>query len=126
MEFVGATNVAAGFQNNAGDTSTLILDHAGSFSGTIAGLSNDGVNSDTLDLKSIIFASSASWTFTESASGNQGLLAVADTQGNTANLTLQGQYLAAGTSATSLTSSIFQLATDSGTGSLVTTTVKLS
>jgi hypothetical protein len=127
MEFLGAsTDIATSFQNNAGDTSTLILDKPASFNGPIAGFFSDGSHSDTLDLKSIIFASGDNWSFTESANGKQGTLTISDHNGDTAKLTLQGKYLAGGKSATSTTSSIFHAAADgagASAGTLLTTSV---
>jgi hypothetical protein len=126
MTFLSSASAAASFQNNAGDTGELALAKAGSFTGTVAGFFYDGMHSDTLDLGSIGFASGVSWSFTESSNGKQGVLTVSDHSGDTAKITLLGGYLAGGKSATSATSSIFQLASDGATptaGTLVTTKV---
>jgi hypothetical protein len=126
MTFLGSTSVAASFQNNSGDAGTLALAKSGQFTGTVAGFFSDGTHSDTLDLGGIGFASGVTWSFTEGAGGKQGILTVSDHSGDTAKITLIGGYLAGGKSATSATSTIFQLATDGATptaGTLVTTKV---
>jgi len=92
------------------------------FSGTIAGLAFDGTHSDTLDLQDINFASGANWSFQENANGNRGMLTVTDSMGDTAKVTLLGQYLAAGATANSGNSNLFGLAADQTSGTLVTTT----
>jgi hypothetical protein len=126
MELKGSSNNAAmSFQNNAGDTGVLVLDHSVGFAGTIAGLAFDGTNSDTLDLRDINFASGVTWSFVENNNGQQGILTVKDGSGDTANIALIGQYLAAGSSATSATSTLFNVAADDvmhSSGTLVTTT----
>jgi large repetitive protein len=124
LELKGASNnTAASFQDNAGDTGVLVLDKSVGFHGTVAGFYFDLSHSDTLDLQDIKRASS-SWSFLENASGNQGVLTVKDGS-HTANITLLGQYLAANTSATSASSSLFLMAADNitnTTGTLITTT----
>jgi hypothetical protein len=129
MWLMGTSNqVAATFENNAGDNGLLELAHSlaagGSraFSGTIAGLAFDGTHSDTLDLQDINFAGGVNWSFQESTNGNRGTLTVSDSMGDTAKLTLLGQYLAAGASANSGNSNLFGLAADHTSGTLVTTT----
>jgi hypothetical protein len=92
------------------------------FSGTVAGFAFDGTHSDTLDLQDINFASGVNWSFQENTNGNRGTLTVNDGMGDTAKLTLLGQYLAAGTSANSGNSNLFGLAADQSSGTLVTTT----
>jgi hypothetical protein len=128
MELKAASNSApVSFQDNSGDIGTLVLDHAAGFTGTIAGFFTDGTNSDTLDLQDINFASGVTWTFKESAGGQQGVLSVKDGLGDTTNLTLLGQYLAANGTAHSGTSSLFQFSADNitnTTGTLVATSFK--
>jgi hypothetical protein len=108
MTPLSSVDVAASFQNNAGDTGELVLIKAASFTGTVAGFFYDGTHSDTLDLGGINFASGVSWSFTEASKGKQGGLTVSDHSGDTAKITLLGGYLAAGKSATSASSTIFQ------------------
>ena len=131
MELMGTTNKAAViFENNTTDTGVLMLDHAiaagGStgFRGTVAGMLNDGTNSDTLGLQDVNFTSGVSWSFKENANGNRGVLTVNDGSGDIANITLLGQYLAADASASSATSNLFHASADDvthTTGTLVTT-----
>jgi hypothetical protein len=126
MELAGSLDKAAViFENNAGDTGALVLDHsaAGAFKGTIAGLYFDGTRSDKLVLQDIAFAS-AKWSFTENANGHQGVLTVSDGNGDTARLNLLGQYLAAGQTVNSGNSTLFHAAADNitnSTGTLITT-----
>jgi hypothetical protein len=136
MELKSAANTTAiSFQdnNNTTDTGVLVLDHSSgvgalaAFKGTTANFANDGTNSDTLDLQDINFASGVTWTFKEAANGQQGVLAMKDGLGDTTNITLLGQCLAANGTAQSGTSSLFQLSADnftSTTGTLVTTSFK--
>jgi hypothetical protein len=127
LELIGTMNYAtATFENNAGDNGLLMLDHAtgGNFKGTVAGMLSDGTSSDTLGLQDINFASRVSWSFTEGSKGKGGSLTVSDGNGDIARVTLLGQYLAAGTSANSATSMLFQVAADTidhTSGTLVTT-----
>jgi hypothetical protein len=121
MELKATANTAPiSFQDNSGDIGTLVLDHAVGFTGTIAGFFNDGTNSDTLDLQDINFAS-VSWTFKENSAGSGGTLSITDGS-HKANIALIGHYLAANGTASSGSSTLFQTAIDSGTGTLVTTT----
>jgi hypothetical protein len=86
---------------------------------------SSGGTSDTLDLQDIQFNNnSASWSFLENQNGSQSVLTVKDTSSDVANITLLGQYLAGGQSASSsgLNSALFQLAGDNTTGTLVHTT----
>jgi hypothetical protein len=138
IELKGTSDSSAiSFHNNGNtaDTGVLVLDHsAGSgslaaFKGTIANFAYDGTNSDELALQDINFASGVSWAFKENATGQQGVLAVKDGLGDTANLTLMGQYLAANGTAQSGVSSLFQLSGDTVTvtgtaGTLVATSFK--
>jgi hypothetical protein len=122
VEYGAASNENVTFES--GSTGTLRLDNSGAFTGTVAGLNSNGTHSDTLDLQDINFASGVSWSFNENANGQQGVLTVADGNGHVANISLLGQYLAAGTSATSASSTLFQTATDNSTntaGTLITT-----
>jgi hypothetical protein len=108
MELKATSNSAPiSFQDNSGDTGTLVLDHAVGFTGTIAGFFTDGTNSDTLDLQDIDVAT-VSWTFKENSGGTGGTLSITD-----------GAHKG---TASSGSSSLFQTANDSGTGTLVTTT----
>jgi hypothetical protein len=136
IELKGASNNSAiSFQNNGNtvDTGVLVLDHSAglgslaAFKGAIANFAYDGTHSDELVLQDIDFASGVSWSFKENATGTQGVLSVKDGIGDTTNLTLMGQYLAANGTAQSGTSTLFQLSADtitSTTGTLVTTNFK--
>jgi hypothetical protein len=67
------------------------------------------------------------WSFKENVNGQQGVLSVKDGLGDTAKVTLLGQYLAAGGTAHAGTSTLFQLSSDTvtnTTGTLVTTSFK--
>jgi hypothetical protein len=131
IELMGSLNYASvTFENNTADNGVLMLDHsiAGSggpnFKGTVAGLQSDGTNSDTLGLQDINFASGVSWSFTENANGNRGVLIVNDGDGDIARITLLGHYLPAGASANSASSSLFHESADDIThtvGTLITT-----
>ncbi len=131
MELMGSANKAAVvFENNTTDTGVLMLDHSllgggsADFSGTVAGMRNDGTNSDTLGLQDINYASGVTWSITENANGNRGALTVSDGNGDVAHIALLGQYLAAGATANSATSNLFHVAADTidhTTGTLVTT-----
>jgi hypothetical protein len=131
VELMGTLNYATvTFENNAGDTGVLMLDHAtvgsggANFKGSIAGLKTDGTSSDTLGIQDINFASGVSWSFTENANGNRGTLTVTDGNGDLARFALLGQYLAAGTTANSGSSDLFHVAADTidhTAGTLVTT-----
>jgi hypothetical protein len=121
MELKGASNKAAmSFQDNSGDTGTLVLDHAVGFAGTIAGFFTDLTNSDTLDLQDINIAS-VSWSFKENSTATQGTLSITDGTHN-ANIALMGHYLAANGTASSGSSSLFGTANDGSGGTLLTTT----
>ena len=124
----GSSNTLAVTFENAPDTGVLMLGLPGaasdSFSGTVAGLYSDGVHSDTLGLLDLNFASGVNWSFNENAGGTGGALTVNDGAGHIADIALLGQYLAAGGSATSATSNLFQVSADhvtGSTGTLVTT-----
>jgi hypothetical protein len=124
----GSSNQLAVSFENGPDTGVLMLGLPGaasdSFTGTVAGMYSDGTNSDTIGLRDIAFASGTSWSFSENASGTGGDLTVKDGSGHVADIGLLGQYMAAGGSATSATSNLFQLSSDHVTGSsgtLVTT-----
>jgi hypothetical protein len=113
---------------NSPDTGVLMMGLPGaasdSFSGTVAGMYFDGTHSDTIGLRDITFAGGTSWSFSENAGGTAGDLTVKDGYGHIADIALLGQYLAAGATATSATSSLFQLSSDhvtGSTGTLVTT-----
>jgi probable HAF family extracellular repeat protein len=124
MLFEGSATNSVTFENNAGDTGVLALAPTAALKGAVAGLYNDGTNSDTLDLQGINFASGVTWSFKENANGQQGILTVKDEIGDTAKITLLGQYLAAGASATSAHSELFQISSDNvtnTTGTLITT-----
>ena len=131
LELLGsADKTAAVFENNSGDTGTLVLEHSAikggvsAFKGTVAGLYTDGTHSDALVLQDIKFAS-VTWSFTEGALGRSGVLTVHDASGDTAKINLLGQYLAANTTVTSANSSLFQRSADDvtgTTGTLITTT----
>jgi hypothetical protein len=131
VELKGVLNTGAvSFQNNAGDDGLLVLDHAATtaatngFRGTIVGFLFDGTSSDTLDLKDVKFNSGAtSWSFTENKSTTApgGVLTVTDHSGDTANISLLGQYLAGGQSASSASSNLFSIATVGSGGTLATT-----
>ena len=127
IELKGSSNKAAIiFENDTTDTGVLVLDHSivagglAAFTGTVAGLYHDGTNSDTLDLQDINFASGVTWSFKENANGQQGVLSVKDHLGDTANVTLLGQYLAASVTETSATSSLFQTSVDHITNTIGT------
>ncbi len=118
----GSSNqLAVTFENTSGDTGVLMLGLPGAssdgFSGTVAGLFSDGTNSDVLGLRDIAFASGVGWSFQENAGGTGGNLSVSDGAGHIADIGLLGQYLAAGGSASSGTSNLFQLSADHVTGS---------
>jgi autotransporter passenger strand-loop-strand repeat protein len=89
LELTGADTSSVTFQ---GATGTLILDHSSSFSGQIVGLTGNGnlSSSDVIDLKDIAFASA-----TESYSGTAtgGILTVSDGVGDSAHISLVGNYL---------------------------------
>jgi hypothetical protein len=131
LELLGPWNQAAlVFENNTADSGVLQLAHSlvsggsSAFTGTVAGLYYDGTHSDTLGLQDINFASGVSWSFTENPNGNRGSLNVTDGNGDHARIALLGQYIAAGTSVDSATSTLFQVAADTIThsaGTLVTT-----
>jgi hypothetical protein len=131
MELLASRNQAAvTFENNTTDSGVLMLAHSlvsggsSAYAGTVAGLYNDGTNSDTLGLQDINFASGVSWSFTENANGRRGTLNVTDGNGDHAGIGLLGQYIAAGTSVDSATSTLFQVAADhigNSAGTLVTT-----
>jgi hypothetical protein len=128
MELKGSVTNQVLFEDNAGDIGTLILDNSHAFAGTVAGFYNDGTNSDQLVLQDIN-ASSAKWSFIENANGKQGVLTVSDSSGDIARITLLGQYLAAGKSASSgAGSTLFETAKDSvtGTGGTLVTTCHAS
>ena len=116
------------FENGPLDNGVLMIGLPGaasnSFAGTVAGMYSDGTHSDTIGLRDITFATGVSWSFNENAGGTGGDLTVKDGSGHIADIGLLGQYLAAGGTATSATSSLFQLSADNVTGStgtLVTT-----
>jgi hypothetical protein len=73
-----------GFQNNKGDTGVVILDHSNPLGGatgfkrTVAGFYSDGIDSDTLDLQDIKFATGVSWSLHENSYPTQGVLKVKD------------------------------------------------
>ena len=129
IEFKGSSNKASViFENDFGNSGVLVLDNAASFKGTVAGLYSDGIGSDTLDLQNIDFNSGVglTWSFSENANGQQGVLTVKDHLGDVVNIALLGQYLAAGGTAKSATSNIFQTSADDITnsgGTLITTNV---
>jgi hypothetical protein len=119
VELMGTLNYATvTFENNAGNTGVLMLDHAtvgsggANFKGSVAGFATDGTNSDTIGMQDINFASGVSWSFTENANGNRGMLTVSDGNGDIARISLLGQYLAAGMSTNSASSSLFHVAAD--------------
>ena len=58
---------------------------------------------------------------TENVAGNQGVLSIHDANHGVINLLLGGHYLAGGHSISSASSTLFSLATDGGTGALLTT-----
>ena len=115
------------FENNGGGhTGVLVLDNAGAFKGTVAGMYADNSNSDTLDLENVKFTTGVTWSFKQNTLG-KGTLTVSDHSGDTASLTLLGQYLSVvGSTASSAASSpLFQVASDGNpvtAGTLVTTT----
>jgi hypothetical protein len=85
---------------------------------------SDGTHSDTIGLRDITFAGGVNWSFSENAGGTGGDLTVKDGYGHIADIALLGQYLAAGTTASSASSNLFQLSADhvtGSTGTLVTT-----
>jgi len=137
LELQGGNNhTAVNFQNNAGDTGTLILDHSVStsatkaFVGAVAGFNYDGISSsDVIDLENIAYSSNGtSWSFREnnSATNPGGTLTVTDASGHVAQIHLLGQYLAAGHSVSAAAgSTLFSLSSDTdihAMGILVTTT----
>jgi len=123
LELKGSSNNGAlSFQNTINDTGVLVLDIGAAFNGTVAGMSYDGTNSDTLDLQDISI-STLSWTFKENSGGTGGTLSITDGT-HKANIALIGQYLAANGTASSggANSTLFGTANDGGGGTLVTTT----
>jgi hypothetical protein len=92
-----------------GSTGTLILDHSSSFTGTIYDLTGNGnlSGSDQIDLKDITFGAGT----TESYSGNSsgGVLKISDAQGQSASISLFGNY----------TNSTFTLSSDGHGGTIV-------
>jgi hypothetical protein len=116
------------FENIPMDNGVLMVGLPGAasdgFAGTVAGLYSDGTHSDTIGLRDITFGSGVSWSFNENAGGTGGDLTVKDGYGHIADIALLGQYLAAGTTASSASSNLFQLSADhvtGSTGTLVTT-----
>jgi hypothetical protein len=142
VELKGSLNDSAvSFENTAGTSEQLILDHAktefsftvglpptiqeiSGFWGTVAGFyGSDPTHSDVLDLRDI--KSAGAWTFQENTDGLSGDLTVTDGT-HTAIIALLGQYLAAGGSASSEVgpvppSTLFHGAGDGHGGTLVTT-----
>jgi hypothetical protein len=116
------------FENSPIDNGVLMVGLPGaasdSFTGTVAGMYSDGTHSDTIGLRDITFAGGVNWSFSENAGGTGGDLTVKDGYGHIADIALLGQYLAAGTTASSASSNLFQLSADhvtGSTGTLVTT-----
>jgi len=123
-----ANQLAVTFENDSTDNGVLMVGLQGgasdAFAGTVAGLYSDGTNSDTLGLRDIDFASGTAWSYAENAGGTGGALTVSDGDGHLASVALLGQYLAANGTASSASSSLFQLSADhvtGSTGTLVTT-----
>jgi autotransporter passenger strand-loop-strand repeat protein len=105
LELAGADTSSVTFQ---GPTGTLILDHSSTFTGEVIGLTGDGnvSSSDIIDLRDIAFGS-ASESYSGTATG--GTLTVSDALGDTAKISLVGNYL----------SSTFTLSSDGKGGTLV-------
>ena len=122
LEFgAGESFVNISFDNSAGFAGTLALDQPGALAvSTISGFLSDGAgHSDGIDLGGLSAADS--WSFTENLAGTQGVLSIHDATYGAINLLLDGHYLAGGHSTSSASSSLFSLATDGGTGALLTT-----
>jgi hypothetical protein len=70
----------------------LILDHAGTFTGQVFGLSGNGnpSQSDVIDLRDIAFGPGTTASFVGTGMG--GVLTVSDAQYDTANILLMGNY----------------------------------
>jgi autotransporter passenger strand-loop-strand repeat protein len=105
LELAGADTSSVTFQDTTG---TLILDHSSTFTGEVIGFTGDGnvSSSDIIDLRDIAFGS-ASESYSGTATG--GTLTVSDTLGDTAQISLVGNYL----------SSTFTLSSDGKGGTLV-------
>jgi hypothetical protein len=84
---VELTSAYAGQAIFAGPTGTLQLDHATSFSGTVAGMTGQ----DTLDLRDINFGTATRTTY--SGTGSAGTLTVTD-GAHSASIVLLGNYMA--------------------------------
>jgi hypothetical protein len=71
----------------------LILDHAGTFTGQVLGLSGNGnpLQSDVIDLRDIAFGPGTTASYVGTVMG--GVLTVTDAQKDTANILLIGDYL---------------------------------
>jgi hypothetical protein len=106
IPIASSANVAFG-----ATTGGLALEHAGTFTGTIAGFGGSGQNSDLIDLRDLLFSSSGmTLGFQENAGNTGGTLTVNDGAGHADSLALLGQYSA----------THFSLASDGNGGTYVT------
>jgi hypothetical protein len=92
-----------------GATGKLILDHSATFTGQIVNLTGNGnlSSSDQIDLKDIAFGSGTHESYSGNTAG--GTLTISDANGDTAHLTLVGNY----------TNSTFTLSSDGDGGTIV-------
>jgi hypothetical protein len=102
IEFGAASSAKVALDAQA--TGTIVLHDSFDFSGVVSGFNGD----DRLDLLDVNFASGATLKYTANADNTGGTLNVADGV-HTANITLLGQYDAAG----------FQTEADKTTGTLI-------
>jgi hypothetical protein len=106
LEVGGADSSSVTFD---GSTGTLILDHSSEFTGQIIGFTGNGTlaGSDQIDLRDIEFGSGTTDSYNGTTSG--GTLTVSDTEGDTAKISLVGDY----------EGSTFSLSGDGNGGTLV-------
>jgi hypothetical protein len=103
LEYGAASSEATSFANGA--AGELKLDQSASFAGAISGFGAG----DRIDIADIAFDSQTTLAFSESSTGTGGTLTVSDGT-HSAELTLMGQYAAAG----------FNIGSDQNGGALVT------
>jgi VCBS repeat-containing protein len=106
LELAGADSGSVTFN---GSTGTLILEHSAMFSGQLFDFTGDGnlSSSDQIDLRDIAFGPGTTVGYAGTASS--GTLTVSDTEGDTANISLAGNY----------TGSTFSLSSDGNGGTIV-------
>ncbi len=106
LELAGADSSSVTFE---GATGMLILDHSSEFAGQIIGFTGNGnvSSSDVLDLRDIAYRSGTIDSHSGNTSG--GTLAVSDTAGEVASISLAGDY----------ENSTFSLSSDGNGGTLV-------